>query len=41
MPVPVDREQVQQLRRAGAQVIEVLPRPEYADEHLPGRSASR
>jgi rhodanese-related sulfurtransferase len=36
MPTPVDREQVQQLVRDGAQLVEVLPRAEYDDEHLPG-----
>jgi len=32
----VDREEVQRLMREGAQVVEVLPREEYAEEHLPG-----
>jgi rhodanese-related sulfurtransferase len=36
MAIPVDREQVQQLIRDGAQVVEVLPRDGYEDEHLPG-----
>jgi rhodanese-related sulfurtransferase len=36
MSTPVDREQVRQLIREGAQVVEVLPRAEYEDEHLPG-----
>jgi len=36
MPTPVDREQVQQLLREDAQLVEVLPRAEYEDEHLPG-----
>jgi rhodanese-related sulfurtransferase len=36
MPTQVDREQVQQLVRDGAQLVEVLPRAEYDDEHLPG-----
>ncbi len=41
MPTPIDRTQVQQLMSEGAQVVEVLPRAEYEDEHLPVRSASR
>jgi len=36
MPTSIDREQVQQLLSAGAQLVEVLPRVEYEDEHLPG-----
>jgi rhodanese-related sulfurtransferase len=36
MPTPTDRERVQQLLTAGAQLVEVLPRAEYEDEHLPG-----
>ena len=32
----VDRDEVQRLMREGAQVIEVLPREEYEEEHLPG-----
>ncbi len=36
MPIPIDRTQVQQLISEGAQVVEVLPRAEYEDEHLPG-----
>lgn len=36
MPTPIDREQVQQLLSAGAQLVEVLPPAEYEDEHLPG-----
>jgi rhodanese-related sulfurtransferase len=35
MPSPVTREQVQQLVEAGAQLVEVLPRDEYEEEHLP------
>jgi rhodanese-related sulfurtransferase len=33
--IAVDRERVQQLVREGAQLVEVLPREEYEDEHLP------
>jgi rhodanese-related sulfurtransferase len=36
MPTPVDRIRVQQLVAAGALLVEVLPREEYEDEHLPG-----
>ena len=36
MPTAIDRERVQQLVRDGAQLVDVLPRPEYDDEHLPG-----
>ncbi|MGH3065598.1 MAG: rhodanese-like domain-containing protein [Gaiellaceae bacterium] len=35
MPTEIDRERVQQLLDAGAQLVEVLPQAEYADEHLP------
>jgi phage shock protein E len=36
MPEPIDRDRVQELLRAGAQLVEVLPAEEYATEHLPG-----
>jgi rhodanese-related sulfurtransferase len=36
MPTAVDRDDVQRLVAAGAQLVEVLPRPEYEEEHLPG-----
>jgi len=36
MPEPVSREEVQALIARGAQVVEVLPRDEYDEEHLPG-----
>ena len=36
MTTRVDREQVQQLITEGAPLVEVLPRAEYEDEHLPG-----
>lgn len=36
MPEPIDRERVQELVGAGAQVVEVLPAEEYEGEHLPG-----
>jgi len=31
-----DRREVQELMRNGAQVVEVLPREEYEEDHLPG-----
>ncbi len=36
MPTPVDRDEVRRLVGEGAQLVEVLPRPEYEEEHLPG-----
>jgi rhodanese-related sulfurtransferase len=36
VPTPATREEVQRLVQAGAQLVEVLPRDEYDDEHLPG-----
>jgi rhodanese-related sulfurtransferase len=36
MATTVDRQRVQQLINEGAQLVEVLPADEYADEHLPG-----
>jgi rhodanese-related sulfurtransferase len=36
MPTPVDREAVRLLLAENAQLVEVLPRAEYQDEHLPG-----
>ena len=35
-PKPVVRGDVQRLVAAGAQLVEVLPRDEYDEEHLPG-----
>jgi rhodanese-related sulfurtransferase len=32
----VDRERVEELARQGAQLIEVLPAEEFAEDHLPG-----
>jgi rhodanese-related sulfurtransferase len=34
----VDRQQVQQLVHAGAELIEVMPADEYADAHIAGAS---
>lgn len=36
MPTRIERDQLQQLVRRGAQLIEVLPREEYDEAHLPG-----
>lgn len=36
MSTPIDRDRVQELARSGAQLVEVLPAEDYADEHLPG-----
>jgi rhodanese-related sulfurtransferase len=37
VPEAVDRDEVQRLvREEGAQLVEVLPREEYDEEHLPG-----
>jgi rhodanese-related sulfurtransferase len=36
MPTRVDLAQVRDLLDGGAQLVEVLPRAEYAEEHLPG-----
>ncbi len=32
----IDRETVQQMVKQGAQLVEVLPAKEYAEDHLPG-----
>jgi rhodanese-related sulfurtransferase len=36
MPVDVDRHQVRRLVEEGAQLVEVLPRSEFEEDHLPG-----
>jgi rhodanese-related sulfurtransferase len=36
MAMLIDREAVQEMVTAGAQLIEVLPAKEYAEDHLPG-----
>ena len=36
MPGLVDRDAVEEMVRQGAQLIEVLPAEEYAEDHLPG-----
>jgi rhodanese-related sulfurtransferase len=35
MPQTIDREQVQQMIRQGAQLVEVLERSQYRQAHLP------
>jgi rhodanese-related sulfurtransferase len=36
MPKSADREEVRGLISEGAQIVEVLPKGEYEEEHLPG-----
>ena len=36
MPTAVFRDEVRELVQEGAQLVEVLPRNEYEEEHLPG-----
>lgn len=36
MPTTIFRADLQRLVREGAQLVEVLPRDEYDEEHLPG-----
>ena len=36
MPTPIHRDRLKDLLAAGAQLIEVLPKDEYEEEHLPG-----
>lgn len=36
MPRAIGRAELQRLVGAGAQLVEVLPKGEYDDEHLPG-----
>jgi len=36
MPTEIDRHEVRRLVGAGAQLIDVLPAEEYAEEHIPG-----
>ncbi len=36
MATPVTVDEVRQLTSAGAQLVEVLPRAEYEEQHLPG-----
>ena len=36
MPKAIDRRELQSLVERGAQLVEVLPADEYAEDHLPG-----
>ncbi len=36
MPRQIDRDGVRRLTAEGAQLVEVLPASEYAEDHLPG-----
>jgi rhodanese-related sulfurtransferase len=36
VPRLIDRETVQEMVKDGAQLVEVLPAQEYAEDHLPG-----
>jgi phage shock protein E len=36
MPKEIFRDEVRRLVAAGAQLVEVLPSPEYEEDHLPG-----
>lgn len=36
MPTQIERREVQRLMDEGAQIVEVLPKEEYDEEHLPG-----
>jgi rhodanese-related sulfurtransferase len=36
VPTSIGRDELRSLLARGAQVVEVLPRDEYDDEHLPG-----
>ncbi len=36
MPKEIRREEVRKRVAAGAQLVEVLPSPEYEEDHLPG-----
>ena len=36
MATLIDRERLQEMVAAGAQLVEVLPAKEYAEDHLPG-----
>jgi rhodanese-related sulfurtransferase len=36
MPTAIFKDEVRELLQEGAQLVEVLPRKEYEEEHLPG-----
>ena len=40
MPTAIFKDDVRQLLEDGAQLVDVLPRAEYEEEHPPARSAS-
>jgi rhodanese-related sulfurtransferase len=35
----IDRDRLQELVRGGAQLVEVLPAEEYAEDHIPGAAS--
>jgi rhodanese-related sulfurtransferase len=39
MPTAIFKDEVRELLEEGAQLVEVLPRQEYEEEHLPGAKA--
>jgi len=39
MPTAIERNMLQRLVAEGAQLVEVLPREEYEEEHLPGATS--
>lgn len=36
MPREIDRRETRRLMEEGAQIVEVLPRKEYEEDHIPG-----
>ena len=36
MPTPIDRDELERLLSAGAQLVETLPDEEYREGHIPG-----
>jgi rhodanese-related sulfurtransferase len=36
MPTEINRDEVKRLVAGGARLVEVLPSPEYEEDHLPG-----
>jgi len=36
MPIEIDRDELRRLIDGGAQLVEVLPANEYAEDHIPG-----
>jgi rhodanese-related sulfurtransferase len=39
MSTLIDRETVQEMAKLGAQLVEVLPAKEYAEDHIPGAAS--